>query len=196
MQPPPTFHGALAANGLKGAYLIQIVRVIGPAHPLAGSLDRMVRGFIRLSGAAAPIKVRSRDIPDHKSAARPSPGQRNFDSLTPVQTAVLANDAAGRDLLVSAQTGSGKTVAYGLAIAAELLGEAERFERAGAPLALIVAPTRELALQVHRELAWLYQYADARVVSCVGGMDPRREQRELAADAHIVVGTRGGCAII
>ena len=58
-------------------------------------------------------------------------------------------------------------------------------------LALIVAPTRELALQVHRELAWLYQYADARVVSCVGGMDPRREQRELAAGAHIVVGTPG-----
>ena len=117
--------------------------------------------------------------------------ERNFDSLTPVQTAVLADDAAGRDLLVSAQTGSGKTVAYGLAIAAELLGDAERFERAGAPLALIVAPTRELALQVHRELAWLYHYADARVVSCVGGMDPRREQRELAAGAHIVVGTPG-----
>ena len=68
---------------------------------------------------------------------------------------------------------------------------AERFERAAAPLALIVAPTRELALQVHRELAWLYQYADGRVVSCVGGMDPRREQRELAAGAHIVVGTPG-----
>ena len=117
--------------------------------------------------------------------------ERNFDSLTPVQTAVLADEASGRDLLVSAQTGSGKTVAYGLAIANELLGDAERFERAAAPLALIVAPTRELALQVHRELAWLYRHADARVVSCVGGMDPRREQRELAAGAHIVVGTPG-----
>jgi len=116
---------------------------------------------------------------------------RNFDRLTQVQTAVLADDAAGRDLLVSAQTGSGKTVAYGLAIANNLLDGAERFERAAAPLALIVAPTRELALQVHRELGWLYQHADARVVSCVGGMDPRREQRELAAGAHIVVGTPG-----
>ena len=57
MQPPPTFHGALAANGLKGAYLIQIVRVMGPAHPPAGSLDRLVRGVVRLSGADAPIKV-------------------------------------------------------------------------------------------------------------------------------------------
>ena len=117
--------------------------------------------------------------------------ERNYDSATAVQTAVTADAAAGRDLLVSAQTGSGKTVAYGLAIAKDLLGDAERFERAAAPLALIVAPTRELALQVHRELAWLYQYADARVVSCVGGMDPRAEQRQLAAGAHIVVGTPG-----
>lgn len=117
--------------------------------------------------------------------------ERNYDSPTPVQLAVLADDAVDRDLLVSAQTGSGKTVAYGLAMAKDLLGDAERFERAAAPLALIVAPTRELALQVHRELAWLYEHAEGRVVSCVGGMDPRREQRELAAGAHIVVGTPG-----
>jgi ATP-dependent RNA helicase DeaD len=117
--------------------------------------------------------------------------ERSYDQPTAVQTAVLAEAAVGRDLLVSAQTGSGKTVAYGLAIAKDLLGGATRFDRAGAPLALIVAPTRELALQVHRELAWLYRHADARVVSCVGGMDPRREQRELAEGAHIVVGTPG-----
>jgi ATP-dependent RNA helicase DeaD len=117
--------------------------------------------------------------------------ERDYSNPTPVQTAVLADDAAARDLLVSAQTGSGKTVAYGLAIAANLLGDAERLGKAGEPLALIVAPTRELALQVHRELTWLYQYAGARVVSCVGGMDPRSEQRELAAGAHIVVGTPG-----
>ncbi|MCP3400991.1 DEAD/DEAH box helicase [Bradyrhizobium sp. CCGB20] len=117
--------------------------------------------------------------------------ERNYDSPTPVQLAVLADDAAGRDLLVSAQTGSGKTLAYGLAMAKDLFGDAERFEQAAAPLALIVAPTRELALQVQRELAWLYGHAGGRVVSCVGGMDPRREQRELAAGAHIVVGTPG-----
>ncbi|CAL77030.1 Putative DEAD-box cold-shock protein, ATP-independent RNA helicase [Bradyrhizobium sp. ORS 278] len=117
--------------------------------------------------------------------------ERNYVNPTPVQLAVLAEDAEGRDLLVSAQTGSGKTVAYGLAMAANMLGEAERFGPAAAPLALIVAPTRELALQVQRELAWLYQHAGARVISCVGGMDPRREQRELEAGAHIVVGTPG-----
>ncbi|NVO17899.1 MAG: DEAD/DEAH box helicase [Rhodoplanes sp.] len=117
--------------------------------------------------------------------------ERNYDDPTPVQAAVLADGAVGRDLLVSAQTGSGKTVAYGLAIANDLLGDAEGFEAGAAPLALVVAPTRELALQVQRELAWLYRYTGARVVSCVGGTDPRREQRELADGAHIVVGTPG-----
>jgi ATP-dependent RNA helicase DeaD len=48
-----------------------------------------------------------------------------------------------------------------------------------------------LALQVERELSWLYRYAGARVVSCVGGMDPSRERRALQAGAHIVVGTPG-----
>ena len=117
--------------------------------------------------------------------------ERSYTEPTPVQTAVLADAAVDRDLLVSAQTGSGKTVAYGLSIAKNLLGDADRFERSAKPLALIVAPTRELALQVQRELAWLYQYTGARIVSCVGGMDPRREQRELADGAHIVVGTPG-----
>jgi ATP-dependent RNA helicase DeaD len=117
--------------------------------------------------------------------------QRGYSEPTPVQRAVLAEDAKGCDLLVSAQTGSGKTVAYGLAIATELLGDADELPPAAAPLALIVVPTRELALQVHGELSWLFRYAGARVVSCVGGMDPRREQRELAQGAHIVVGTPG-----
>ena len=116
--------------------------------------------------------------------------ERSYTEATPVQAAVL-DAAADRDLLVSAQTGSGKTVAYGLAFATNLLGGSERFAGAGKPLALVVAPTRELALQVQRELAWLYQYTGARVVSCVGGMDPRREQRELEIGAHIVVGTPG-----
>jgi ATP-dependent RNA helicase DeaD len=117
--------------------------------------------------------------------------ERDYNDPTPVQTAVLEPQAAGRDLLVSAQTGSGKTVAYGLAMASTLLGEAERFAPAAEPLALIVAPTRELALQVHGELTWLYQHAGARVVACVGGMDPRKEQRELGIGSHIVIGTPG-----
>jgi len=117
--------------------------------------------------------------------------ERDYKDATPVQAAVLEPEAEGRDLLVSAQTGSGKTIAYGLAIADTLLEGADTMGPAGLPLALVVAPTRELALQVERELSWLYRYAGARVVSCVGGMDPGRERRELASGAHIVVGTPG-----
>src|SRR3954468_24551741 len=126
----------------------------------------------------------------HPTLAR-ALAERGYEEPTPVQAAVLRPEADGRDLLVSAQTGSGKTVAYGLALAPTLLGEAETLGPAALPLGLVVAPTRELALQVHRELAWLYAPAGARVVSCVGGMDVRREQRALAQGAHLVVGTPG-----
>ena len=114
-----------------------------------------------------------------------------YNELTAVQVAVAGPAAFGRDLLVSSKTGSGKTVAYGLAVAETLLGQGGALGPAAAPAALVIAPTRELALQVQRELAWLYARAKAVVVSCVGGMDPRREQRALAGGAHIVVGTPG-----
>nr|WP_298685453.1 DEAD/DEAH box helicase [uncultured Dongia sp.] len=116
---------------------------------------------------------------------------RAYLEPTSVQSAVLGEEAAERDLLVSAQTGSGKTVAFGLAMASTLLGTAERFERAAEPLALIIAPTRELAIQVHSELSWLYAETGAKVISCVGGMDARAEQRLLNGGCHIVVGTPG-----
>ncbi|MBK1637017.1 DEAD/DEAH box helicase [Rhodovulum adriaticum] len=117
--------------------------------------------------------------------------ERGFDTLTEVQTAVTAPELEQADLLVSAQTGSGKTVGFGLAIAATLMGDADRLGPPAAPLALVVAPTRELALQVQRELAWLYAKAGARVASCIGGMDARDERRALDRGAHIVVGTPG-----
>jgi ATP-dependent RNA helicase DeaD len=116
---------------------------------------------------------------------------QGYAEPTPVQAAVLEADAEGRDLLVSAQTGSGKTVAFGLAAATTLLGDAEKFSKAGPPMCLVIAPTRELAIQVNRELTWLYADAGAVVVNCVGGMDARREQRALNWGAHIVVGTPG-----
>jgi ATP-dependent RNA helicase DeaD len=117
--------------------------------------------------------------------------ERGYEALTPVQAAVTDLALRDADLLVSAQTGSGKTVAFGLAIAPTLLGDSETFGPAAAPLALIVAPTRELAFQVTRELGWLYARTGARLASCVGGMDMRDERRALERGAHIVVGTPG-----
>ena len=116
---------------------------------------------------------------------------KGYTELTAVQQAVTAPDVLGKDLLVSAQTGSGKTLGFGLAIAHGLFGDAETFAPAAAPLALIITPTRELALQVKRELTWLFAGANATLASTVGGMDMRDERRALARGAHIVVATPG-----
>jgi ATP-dependent RNA helicase DeaD len=116
---------------------------------------------------------------------------KGYEALTAVQDAVLAEGVAGRDMLVSAQTGSGKTVAFGLAIAPEILNGQDTLLYADHPLALVIAPTRELALQVARELEWLYAGAGAKIATCVGGMDYRTEKRALERGAHIVVGTPG-----
>ena len=117
--------------------------------------------------------------------------KREYSTLTPVQESVLDPDLLDSDLLVSSQTGSGKTVAFGLAMAPTILGKKEVFELNGPPVAIVIAPTRELALQVKTELSWLYKLTKASIVSCVGGMDMRTEQRALKGNAHIIVGTPG-----
>lgn len=132
-------------------------------------------------------KMNEHDIAAPLAAALAAKG---YASLTSVQEAALAPEARGRDVLVSAQTGSGKTVAFGLAMAGDILA-GDTLPDAEQPLALAIAPTRELALQVARELGWLYEQAGARIATCVGGMDYRTERRALERGAHIVVGTPG-----
>jgi ATP-dependent RNA helicase DeaD len=130
---------------------------------------------------------------DVHPALRAALDARGYAEPTPVQAGVLGPAVAGRDLLVSSRTGSGKTVAFGLVLASSLLGDAPAFSPAvpRAPVGLVVAPTRELAVQVQLELAWLFAEAGARVGACVGGMDPRREARALAQGLHLLVGTPG-----
>ncbi len=141
----------------------------------------------------APRPIFGTDMTDLNIAAplAAALAEKGYESLTPVQLAVIAPELEGRDALVSAQTGSGKTVAFGLAMATEVLGGDDILKPAEAPLALIIAPTRELAQQVARELEWLYAKAGAQIATCVGGMDYRTERRALSFGAHIVVGTPG-----
>jgi ATP-dependent RNA helicase DeaD len=111
---------------------------------------------------------------------------RGYAEPTAVQSACLEPGTSERDLLVSAQTGSGKTIAYGLALAPTILGDLPQLPATKKPLVLVIAPTRELALQVHAELTWLYAQAGARIVSCVGGMDARGERRLLDAGCRTI----------
>ena len=96
-----------------------------------------------------------------------------------------------RDLLVSAGTGSGKTVAFGLVLARRLTGAGGRFARRRGRGRSSSTPTRELAMQVRDELAWLFAGTGARIGCCTGGSDLRAERAALAAGLDIVVGTPG-----
>jgi len=116
--------------------------------------------------------------------------RRGITELTPVQKAVLEAGGADRNVRISSQTGSGKTVAVGLAIAPDLLDHLDD-PREG-PLALVITPTRELAAQVCEELSWLFGESRAfRSEVVTGGTDLMRERKALKRRPHLLVGTPG-----
>lgn len=116
---------------------------------------------------------------------------RGFTTLTPVQTAILDVDPAHADQLVSARTGSGKTVAIGLALARSLLDPDGQLASGPGPRALVLTPTRELAMQVQAEFAWLFAGTGARIGCVTGGREVGAERAVLAAGIDILVGTTG-----
>jgi len=142
-------------------------------------------------GRTIEVSVRKQTMKPMIQTLADALAKQGYDTLTPVQDEVTNPEYEGKDLLVSAQTGSGKTVGFGLAIGPTILTEDGTFGPAARPLALCIAPTRELALQVKRELQWLYAGAGVTMASCVGGMDMREERRTLERGAHIVVATPG-----
>lgn len=123
---------------------------------------------------------------------------KGFQSLTPVQQQVLDPSLGDRDLRISSQTGSGKTVAIGLVLRDVVTMSAEQGAAArhgqpksAEPRAIIVVPTRELAAQVMAELSWLYRGLAVKVASVTGGASYRDEHRALARGPAVVVGTPG-----
>ncbi len=121
---------------------------------------------------------------------------RGFDSLTSIQEAVLAPELSGRDLRISSRTGSGKTVALGLVLGRQLAahtpppagGAASLYAK---PRMVLVAPTRELAAQIGKELEWLYKNLRVRVCVVTGGTSVGLERRALAQSPAVLVGTPG-----
>ena len=116
--------------------------------------------------------------------------RRGFTELTAVQEAVLDAGGESRDLQISSQTGSGKTIALGLVTAPTLLDADERETRG--PSVLVIVPTRELAAQVRGELAWLYADVPSVTLECVtGGTNPGHERGRLQRRPRVLVGTPG-----
>ncbi len=122
--------------------------------------------------------------------AEQTPWLRNLQTrkvvqASPVQQASIPHVLAGRDVLVQSQTGSGKTYAYLLPILQRLRADLKQ------PQAAVIVPTRELAMQVFRELQMLLEGSELRAEALAGGADLQRQVEKLRLHPQIVVGTPG-----
>jgi len=134
-------------------------------------------------------------LPDFAEALR----ARGFSELTEVQRAVLAPELANRDLRISSQTGSGKTIAIGFVVATAFDEKAESAvdtgsvgaKRTARPRVLVVVPTRELAAQLGHELSWLYGRRHLGLTVVTGGTAIIGDLRALSEGPAIVIGTPG-----
>jgi ATP-dependent RNA helicase RhlB len=115
-----------------------------------------------------------------------------FLYCTEIQKLCLPYALAGRDLAAKAQTGTGKTAAFLSTLITRFRRHPIEGERKhGAPRALVLAPTRELAIQIHDDAEALARFTDLNCVVIFGGMDHEKQRRELDAPIDILVGTPG-----
>lgn len=141
--------------------------------------------------AAVEGKTRFYDLPLSNPILHAISDQ-SFQYCTPIQQQILQDCLQGRDAIGQAQTGTGKTAAF-LITALQRLHSYPNTERfLGEPLVLILAPTRELALQIEQEAIALAKYCDVNIHALVGGMDLSKQQDKLDSKiADIVVATPG-----
>ncbi|MDT8449327.1 MAG: DEAD/DEAH box helicase [Wenzhouxiangellaceae bacterium] len=117
--------------------------------------------------------------------------EAGFDYCTPIQADTLPIALAGRDVAGQARTGTGKTAAFLLAIFNQLLGDPEP-ERAGSnPRSIVIAPTRELAIQIHRDAELLGKHTGLSFALAYGGVDYQKQRERLAGGVDVLIGTPG-----
>jgi ATP-dependent RNA helicase RhlB len=142
----------------------------------------------------APVEGKTRfhdfDLPDSLMHAIFDLG---FTYCTPIQAEILPSVLSGKDAFGRAQTGTGKTAAFLIAVITKLLNHPIQGQRkSGAPRVLIIAPTRELVLQITEEARQLTRYCDIVIIPVFGGMDYSKQRNLLAgAPVDIVVATPG-----
>ena len=110
--------------------------------------------------------------------------EMGFEEPTPIQTSTIPAALRGRDIIGQAQTGTGKTASFGIPVI-------EKIFPARKPCALILEPTRELAIQVSEEIGRLSKYRKCSVLTVYGGSSMERQIKALQKGTQIVVGTPG-----
>ena len=118
---------------------------------------------------------------------------KNFQYCTPIQEMSLEHALAGKNVAGKAQTGTGKTAAFLVAILTRYLRTPEgRSDKGGRPRALVIAPTRELVIQICKDADELGKYCGLRSLAVYGGMDYERQKREVMdAPVDLLVATPG-----
>ncbi len=114
---------------------------------------------------------------------------RGFTQLSDIQNKILDVYQNKKDLLVTSQTGSGKTIAYFLSIQDEI--SLKKVKEKSSPSVLIIAPTRELAIQVYEEALWVFKSENINIVTTIGGMDIKKERKNLLTKFSLLIGTPG-----
>jgi len=116
-----------------------------------------------------------------------------FEYCTPIQAEILPSSLSGKDASGRAQTGTGKTAAFLITVITRMLNNPIQGKRKpGTPRVLVLAPTRELVLQISEEARQLAKYTDLQTISVFGGMDYEKQRKQLSAGwVDIVVATPG-----
>ena len=134
------------------------------------------------------VRFNTLPLPDKLLAGIADAG---FHYCTPIQEQTLPLALGGRDVGGQAQTGTGKTAAYLVALYSRLHGSEPLRARQPGPRALILAPTRELAVQIHADSRQLGKYLPYKLGLAYGGTDYEKQRRQLAEGVDILVGTPG-----
>jgi ATP-dependent RNA helicase RhlE len=116
--------------------------------------------------------------------------EENYHTPTPIQAQTIPPALAGRDVLGCAQTGTGKTAAFALPMLTQL-GQNDRKAIPHQPFALVLAPTRELAIQIGESFNTYGRYLDLRTALVYGGVSQMHQVKALKRGAHILVATPG-----
>ena len=135
-------------------------------------------------------RVRFQDRPLHREVLF-GVQQAGFEYCTPIQALTLPALLERRDLAGKAQTGTGKTAAFLLSSFTRLLNEPAQERKNGTPRMLVLAPTRELAMQIHKDAEELGVFTGLVSVVVFGGMDHERQRRSLDQKIDLLIGTPG-----
>lgn len=136
-------------------------------------------------------KVRFHDLPIHRSVMH-AVADLGFKFCTPIQAEILGSTLNDRDATGQAQTGTGKTAAFLITIFCRLMNKPEsRSEQPGTPRALILAPTRELVVQIDKDAKGLGKYLPLQTVACYGGTGYGKQEELLSGQVDVIAATPG-----